>query len=49
VGYNKTLGEWMVSSKNVAIFLKSANDIKLYKGERYGFSTLIANAWFQII
>lgn len=49
VSYNKTLDEWVISSKNVSIFVKNQNDIKLYKGERYGFAILIANAWFKII
>lgn len=49
VSYNKTLGEWVISSKNVAVFLSNANDIKLYKGERYGFAILMAQTWFKIL
>ena len=49
VSFYEPLNEWVISSKNVSIFVKDANDIKLYKGERYGFSILIAEAWFNIL
>ncbi len=32
VSFNKTLGQWVISSKNVSIFVGEANEIKLYKG-----------------
>lgn len=49
VSYCKTLNEWVISSKNVAILLGSPMDLKYYKGERYGFAILIAQAWFKIL
>lgn len=39
----------MVSSKNVAIFVKGGEDIKRYDGDRYDFAKLIASTWFNII
>lgn len=32
VSFNKTLGQWVISSKNVSIFVGEENEIKLYKG-----------------
>ena len=49
VSFYFPLNEWVVSSKNVSIFVKDPNDIKLYKGERYGFAILIAEAWFKLL
>ena len=49
VSYYAPLNEWVISSKNVSIFVKEEGDVKLYKGERYGFAILIAHAWFNII
>jgi hypothetical protein len=49
VSYFKPTGEWMVSSKNVSIFLKSPEDIKRYDGERYSFAKLMAETWFNIL
>lgn len=49
VSFSKATGEWVISSKNVAIFVGEAKDMKFYKGERYSFALLIADTWFKII
>lgn len=41
--------EWVVSSKNVSIFVREPADIKAYKEERYQFAVLMAEAWFAIL
>lgn len=49
VSYFKPTDEWVVSSKNVSIFVKGGEDIKRYDGSRYEFAKLIASTWFNII
>lgn len=49
VSYFKPTDEWVVSSKNVSIFVKTVDDIKRYDGERYSFAKLIGTTWFNII
>jgi len=49
VSFFKPTGEWVVSSKNVSIFLQSPEDIKRYDGERYSFAKLMAETWFNIL
>ena len=49
VSYFKPTDEWVVSSKNVSILVKTADDIKRYDGDRYFFAKLIATTWFNII
>ena len=49
ISYFKPTDEWVVSSKNVSILVKNADDIKRYDGERYSFAKLIATTWYDII
>jgi len=49
VSYFPVTDEWVVSSKNVSVFVKDAADIKTYQGERYGFAALIAKTWFELL
>ncbi len=49
MGYFEQTDEWVISSKNVSIFVSHPEDLKLYKEERYQFALLMAEAWFDII
>jgi hypothetical protein len=49
VGYFAATDEWVVSSKNVSVFVREPADIKLYKEERYQFAVLMAEQWFAIL
>ena len=49
VSYFPPTDSWVVSSKNVSIFVREPADIKLYEGERYGFAILIAQTWFNLL
>jgi hypothetical protein len=49
ISYFAPTDEWVISSKNVSIFVKEPLDIKLYQGERYGFAALMANTWFNLL
>lgn len=49
VSYFPPTDEWVVSSKNVSIFVKELTDIKAYQGERYGFAALMAHTWFELL
>ena len=49
VSYFPPTDEWMVSSKNVSVFVKDPADIKAYQGERYSFAALMAHTWFDLL
>jgi hypothetical protein len=49
VSYFPATDEWVVSSKNVSVFVKEPADIKLYKEERYQFAALMAEQWFALL
>lgn len=49
ISYFPPLDSWMVSSKNVSIFVREPIEIKHYQGERYGFAALMAQTWFALI
>lgn len=49
VSYFATTDEWVVSSKNVSVFVREPADVKLYKEERYQFAALMAEQWFALI
>ena len=49
ISYFKLTDEWVVSSKNVSIFVKTQEDIKKYDGDRYSFAKLMAVTWFNIL
>ncbi len=49
ISYFKPTGEWLVSSKNVSIFVQTLEDIKRYDGVRYSFAKLMAETWFNIL
>jgi hypothetical protein len=47
VSYNLDTESWVVCSKNVALIAKSADQIDLYKGDRYSFAREMAHVWFD--
>lgn len=49
VAYYAPTDEWVVSSKNVSVFVREPADLKLYKEERYQFATLMGEAWFSML
>ena len=49
VSYLKLTDEWVVSSKNVSILVKTVDDIKRYDADRYSFAKLMAHTWFDIL
>ena len=49
VSYFEKTDEWVISSKNVAVFLSNVEDLKFYKEERYQFAALMAQAWFHFL
>lgn len=49
ISYFAPTNEWMVSSKNVSIFVGGPADVKLYQGDRYSFAALMALTWFDLL
>ena len=49
VSYFEKTDEWVISSKNVAVFVSNLEDLKLYKEERYQFAALMAQEWFRFL
>lgn len=53
VSYVQDLDEWIISSKNVGMMVRSKDDIKGYKGGensgRYEFASEMAVVWFNIL
>lgn len=49
ISYFPPLDSWVISSKNVSVFVREPAEIKFYQGERYGFATLMAHTWFALI
>lgn len=49
VSFYPDFDEWLISSKNVSVLVKTREDLKLYQGERYEFALEIADTWFNII
>ena len=42
-------GAWVVSSKNVAMLLRTLEDTQYYIGDRYHFAEIIAREWFATL
>jgi hypothetical protein len=49
ISFFPATNEWVISSKNVSVLVAERADLKAYEGDRYQFSILIAEAWFNII
>ena len=48
IAFNAKVDSWIVCSKNVAMFVRTRDDIDLYKDQmRFNFSSMIAQVWFD--
>ena len=47
ISYSRKLDAWVIASKNVAMPCRTKSDIGLYNSDRFHFSKLMAEAWFD--
>lgn len=43
------VGSWCIASKNVAMLLRTVEDVTLYIGDRFHYAELIAREWFSLL